>query len=113
MGKDLKATVKVKAITYEGDDIFSLDTNYGTIKAKTLNPFSTDDEKIQKQKFIIISLNQAKKLRGALNTSAADMREIADRQMYGLPGYGWKYHEGKAKQLAEFGKMIDRKIKEL
>lgn len=45
MEKDLKATVKVKAITYEGDDIFALDTNYGTIKAKTLNPFSADEEK--------------------------------------------------------------------
>ena len=45
MEKDLKAAVKVKAITYEGDDIFSLETNYGTIKAKTLNPFSTDEEK--------------------------------------------------------------------
>ncbi len=43
--KDLKAAVKVKAITYEGDDIFSLDTNYGTIKAKTINPFNTDEEK--------------------------------------------------------------------
>jgi len=45
MEKDLKTAVKVKAITYEGDDIFSLDTNYGTIKAKTIDPFNTDEEK--------------------------------------------------------------------
>lgn len=65
------------------------------------------------RKYITISLNQAKKLRGALNTSATDLREIADRQKKGLPAYGWKYHEFKARQLEELGKLINKKIKEL
>lgn len=65
------------------------------------------------KKFIIISLNQAKMLRGALNTSASDLQEIADRQKKGLPSCGWRYHEFKAKQLKELGKLIDKKIKKL
>ena len=51
------------------------------------------------KKYITISLNQAKKLRGALNTSASDLQEIADRQKKGLPSCGWRYHEFKAEQL--------------
>ena len=66
------------------------------------------------KKYITISLNQAKKLRGALNTSASDLQEIADRQKKGLPSCcGWKYHEFKAEQLKELGKLIDKKLKKL
>lgn len=65
------------------------------------------------KKYITISLNQAKKLRGALNTSASDLQEIADRQKKGLPSCGWRYHEFKAKQLKELGKLIDKKLKKL
>lgn len=65
------------------------------------------------KKYITISLNQAKKLRGALNTSASDLQEIADRQKKGLPSCGWKYHEFKAMQLKELGKLIDKKLKKL
>lgn len=71
--------------------------------------------KDQKQtiNYVTISLNQAKKLRGALNTSASDLQEIADRQKKGLPSCGWKYHEFKAEQLKELGKLIDKKLKKL
>ena len=65
------------------------------------------------KKYITISLNQAKKLRGALNTSASDLQEIADRQKKGLPSCGGKYHEFKAEQLKAFGKLIDKKLKKL
>lgn len=65
------------------------------------------------KKYVTISLNQAKMLRGALNTSASDLQEIADRQKKGLPSCGWKYHEFKARQLKELGKTIDKKLKEL
>ena len=65
------------------------------------------------KKYITISLNQAKKLRGALNTSASDLQEIADRQKKGLPSCGWRYHEFKAKQLKELWKLIDKKLKKL
>ena len=65
------------------------------------------------KKYITISLNQAKKLRGALNTGASDLQEIADRQKKGLPSCGWLYHEYKAEQLEKFARLIDKKIKKL
>ena len=65
------------------------------------------------KKYITISLNQAKMLRGALNTSASDLREIVDRHKKGLHYIGWLSHEYKAEQLEKFARLIDKKIKEL
>lgn len=52
-------------------------------------------------------------LRGALNTSASDLRDIVDRHKKGLHFIGWLYHEYKAEQLEKFAKLIDKKIKKL
>lgn len=65
------------------------------------------------QKYITLSLSQAIKLRGVLNTSGKDLREIADRQRNGLPLYGWRYNGLKAEDLLKFGKIIDKKIKDI
>jgi hypothetical protein len=62
-------------------------------------------------KYITISLNQAIQLRGVLNTSASDLREIVERHEKGYPFCGKLYHEYKAEQLKKFGKIIDKKIK--
>jgi predicted transcriptional regulator len=62
-------------------------------------------------KYITISLNQAIQLRGILNTSASDLREIVERHEKGYPFIGKLYHEYKAAQLKKFGKIIDKKIK--
>ena len=72
-----------------------------------------EKDQMQTINHVTISLNQAKKLRGALNTSAFDLQEIADRQKKGLPSCGWRYHEFKAEQLKELGKLIDKKLKKL
>ena len=65
------------------------------------------------EKYITLSLSQAIKLRGILNSSGKDLRDIADRQRKRLPSYGCNYHDSRADGLLKFGKIIDKKIKEL
>ena len=63
------------------------------------------------KKNITLSLSQAIKLRGILNSSGKDLRDIVDRHRKGWPPCGWMYHELKADELLKFGKIIDKKIK--
>ena len=71
------------------------------------------EPKHKQKKNITLSLSQAIKLRGILNSSGKDLREIVDRHRKGWPPCGWMYHELKADELLKFGKIIDKKIKEL
>jgi hypothetical protein len=79
----------------------------------TSSPFLRNNIMTMTDKHITISLNQAIQLRGVLNTSASDLREIVERHEKGYPFCGKLYHEYKAEQLKKFGKIIDKKIKGL
>lgn len=57
---------------------------------------------------IELSESMAIELRGLLNTAGKDLMEIGQR-----PHAGWAYHERKAEELLRFGRIIDKKIKEM
>ena len=57
---------------------------------------------------IELSESMAIELRGLLNTAGKDLMEIGRR-----PHTGWAYHEWKSEELLRFGRIIDKKIKEL